>query len=124
MMYEKLLEIMEKVQYKRADMMEVLYKLWMATPPRDRICISEIEEYFVKEGEIPYALDSAEQSVVNRLEAWFRRRRRMTQSSDTEYRNFFIQGLGLLAYAAHYSNEHLIDTYSMMWMFQLLTGEQ
>lgn len=125
-MYEKLLEIMDTrrlrsgVRYEK-NMSDVLFRLWQATPTGDRICLSDLSEYFEKDGEIPYALRVEEQTVVDRIEAWFNRRNRMIcDGSGSGYRKMFIECLGILACAAHMANNPLIDTRTILWLYSLI----
>lgn len=125
-MYEKLLEIMDTihqrtgVQYEK-NMAEVLFKLWQITPTFDTICLFDVSEYFEKGGDLPYALRVEELTVVDRIEALFNRRNRMTcDGSDSQYRKMFIECLGILSCAAHRAGSPFIDSREMLRLFSLL----
>lgn len=124
-MYEKLLEIMNTrrqrsgIRYEK-PMAEVLFRLWQATPTGDRICLSDVSEYFDKNGEIPYALRVEEQTVVDRIESWFNRRNRMIcDGSGSGYRKMFIECMGMLACAAGRADKPLIDTREMFELYSV-----
>lgn len=125
-MYEELLEIMCTRRLRSnvlcgKRMAEVLFRLWQTTPTGARICLSDVSEYFDKDGEIPYALRVEEQTVVDRLESWFNRRNRMIcDGSGSGYRKMFTECLGILACAARKADKPLIDTREMFELYSLL----
>lgn len=118
-MYEKLLEIMERGQFKRADMKEVLYKLWMATTAGDFICLHDVSENLTKD-EFPLDVRLEDQSVLNGIYAIFRRRERIKGCVDKEYRRMFTIGIGILACAAHHVGHHLMSVHEILSLYEQL----